>query len=87
MTPWIDVKNGLPPINAEILAYAKEFGSDKYIIIKAIYYDRYEIKGRKPDYQFYECCHCSGYECDDMNIENVSHWMPLPSTESIEKKT
>ena len=75
---WTKLEDQLPPIDEEILAYAKELGSYKYEIIKVIYYDRYEMKGRKPDYQFYECCHCRGCECDEMSIENVTHWMALP---------
>ncbi len=78
MTPWIKVENGLPPIGMEVLAYAREFLSDDYEIIKAIYIDRYEMKGRKPDYQFYECCHCTGCECDDMMIDDVKAWTSMP---------
>jgi len=76
---WIKCSERKPPINTDVLAYAKESFSEKYEIIKAIYYDRYKMKGRKPQYRFYESCHCSGCECDEMMIDHVSHWMKLPS--------
>lgn len=78
MTPWIKCENGLPPIGMEVMAYAREFGSDKYEIVKAIYYDRFEMKSRKPEYKFYECCHCSGQEYDEMMIDDVKAWTSLP---------
>ncbi len=84
MSKWIKCSERMPPIDEKILAYAKESNSKKYEIIKAIYYDRYEINGRKPEYEFYECCNCSGYDYDDMMIDHISHWMPLPKTPEVE---
>ncbi len=75
---WIKCTERMPPIREEVLAYAKESWIDNFKIIKAIYYDRFEMKGRKPVYEFYESCSCSGPEYDEMRVEKVTHWMPLP---------
>lgn len=75
---WIKVTDRLPEPDTECLAYASDY-SGHYEIINAIYEDRYNIPVRNPDYKFYEYCHCSGYERDDMTIKHVSHWMPLPN--------
>lgn len=75
---WISVKDRMPEPETEVLAYAREFISDDFEIIKCFYYDRFEIKGRKPQYNFHESCNCSGYDFDKMKISGVTHWMPLP---------
>lgn len=77
---WISVKDKMPEPGTEVLAYACEFMTHEFKVIKAFYYDRYEIKGRKPQYNFHESCNCSGYDFDEMTIGEVTHWMPLPST-------
>lgn len=73
---WISVKDQMPEPCTEFLAYAKESDYDKYEIIKCVYVDKHMIG--EPEYRFYESCNCSGYECDEMMIGDVSHWMPLP---------
>ncbi len=76
---WISTKDKLPEPRTQGLAYAKEFMSDNYEIIMFYYYDRFEMKGRKPNHAFYEDCHCSGYDFDEMRIDELTHWMPLPN--------
>jgi hypothetical protein len=52
MTYWIKVSDELPPVRTVVLAYAKEYGNDNYDIIMAVYYDRFEMKGRNPNTNF-----------------------------------
>lgn len=83
---WIKCSHRLPEPNSKLLAYAKDAFSDHYTIISAVYYDKFEMKGGKPKYEFHEYCHCSGMEWDYMMIEDVTHWMPLPEPPNEPKK-
>ncbi len=78
MDDWIKCSDLMPQPETEFLAYAREYGESEYKIIKASYHDKFQMKGRIPKYKFYEECHCSGFDCDYMDIDDVSHWMPLP---------
>lgn len=77
MNAWISVKDRLPDDRMSVLAYVKELYGD-WRIINAGYYDRHSSNTKKPNLQFHESCGCSGQERDEMIIECVSHWMPLP---------
>lgn len=76
MTEWIKCSDQMPPDGNHILAYARALDYEDFEIIKCRYF--ITSNNRHPYYEFIEQCGCKGISCNEMYIEEVSHWMPLP---------
>lgn len=73
---WISIKDKLPPLDKEILCYGDIFVDyyNKKPAIKLCYAQRKSIDSDEIIWVYETTC------CGDKYLDNITHWMPLPSS-------
>lgn len=77
MNEWISVKDQMPPLEEEILAFSQEEGCKVSFFS---YWDSSKKKGLWDlETGFWARASAFGYNDHVVRLEGVTHWMPLPS--------
>jgi hypothetical protein len=70
---WIPVEERLPPLMAEVLGWHKDD------CVRAWF----RHSGQPKDAPYWELWSPQDRECDDCDVDEPSHWMPLPEPPEV----